>query len=173
VRLSEGVKFVRSSNERPVRSTAREPALFRRPAQTDGPDRSSDPTLNESAALTRNECRYDRVPTSRRTALPSAHSNKIAMKNPSLQIPGVAVARSVAEDGMPTTAYPRLFRIFIGSIVAAALCGLAALVVDGSRGLHPAPFLALATLSAIAAACAFLAMLMRLLTEAAVLWWKR
>ncbi|KAF1709621.1 hypothetical protein CSC73_06785 [Pseudoxanthomonas sacheonensis] len=77
------------------------------------------------------------------------------------------------EGGMPTTAYPRLLRIFIGSTVAAALCGLAALAADGSKGLHPAPFLALATLLAIAAACAFLSMLTCLLTEAAVLWWRK
>ncbi|MGH8025198.1 MAG: hypothetical protein ACREO0_00580 [Pseudoxanthomonas sp.] len=77
-------------------------------------------------------------------------------------------------DGdMPATAYPRLLRIFIGSTIAAALCGLAALATDGSKGLHPAPFLALATLLTIAAACAFLSMLMCLITEAIVLWWKR
>lgn len=77
------------------------------------------------------------------------------------------------EGDMPTTAYPRLLRIFIGSTTAAALCGLAALASDGSKGLHPAPFLALATLLAIAAACAFLSMLTCLLTETIVLWWKR
>lgn len=95
------------------------------------------------------------------------------MKNPSMEVPGAAVVRSGTEGGMPATAYPRLLRIFIASTVASALCGLAAVVVDGGKGLHPAPFLALATLSAIAAACAFLSMLTRLLTEAAILWWKR
>lgn len=90
-----------------------------------------------------------------------------------MQAPGAAVARSGTEDGMPPTAYPRLLRIFIGSTVAAASCGLAALVVDGGKGLHPAPFLALATLSAIAAACVFLSMLMRLLAETAALWWRK
>ena len=77
------------------------------------------------------------------------------------------------EGGMPATAYPRLLRIFMGSAIAAALCGLAALAADGYRGLHPAPFLALATLLAIAAACAFLSMLMGLLAETVVRWWKR
>lgn len=95
------------------------------------------------------------------------------MKNPRVEIPGATIAQCVAESGMPTTAYPRLLRLFIGSTVVAVLCGLAALVTDGDKGLHPAPFLALATLSAIAAACAFLSMLTCLLTEAAVLWWKR
>ena len=95
------------------------------------------------------------------------------MKNPSVEVPGAIVAQSGTESGMPTTAYPRLLRIFIGSTVAAALCGLAALVTDGGKGLHPAPFLALATLSAIAAACAFLSMLTCLLMETTVLRRKR
>jgi hypothetical protein len=95
------------------------------------------------------------------------------MKNPGIKVPGAAVAQGGAEGSMPSTAYPRLFRVFIGSTVAAALCGLAALVVDGDKGLHPAPFLALATLSAIAAVSAFLSMLVCLLAENAVLWWKR
>jgi len=84
--------------------------------------------------------------------------------------PTVGAMRS--EGGMPTTAYPRLLRIFIGSTVAAALCGLAALAADGDKSLHPAPFLAMATLLAIAAACAFLSMLMCLLTEVVTLWWR-
>lgn len=84
-----------------------------------------------------------------------------------------AAAPGDTGGGMPTTAYPRLLRIFIGSTVAAALCGLAALVTDGGKGLHPAPFLALATLLAIAAGAAFLSMLTCLLTETFVVWWKR
>lgn len=84
-----------------------------------------------------------------------------------------ATALSGAEGDPPATAYPRLLRIFIGSTVTAALCGLAALAAEGGKGLHPAPFLALAMLLALAAACAFLSMLTCLLTEAAVLWWKR
>lgn len=77
------------------------------------------------------------------------------------------------KGGLPNTAYPHLLRIFTGSIVAAALCGLAALATVGDKGLHPAPFLALATLLAIAAAGAFLCMLMRLIGETVALWWKR
>lgn len=109
------------------------------------------------------------------------------MKNSSMKAPGdktaasfclrpakiAAAALSGAEGDPSATAYPRLLRIFIGSTVAAALCGLAALVAEGGKGLHPAPFLALAMLLALAAACAFLSMLTCLLTEAAVLWWKR
>lgn len=109
------------------------------------------------------------------------------MKNSSMQVPGgkaaasfslrpakiAATALSGAEGDPTATAYPRLLRIFIGSTVAAALCGLTALATEGGKGLHPAPFLALATLLALAAACAFLSMLTCLLTEAAVLWWKR
>lgn len=90
-----------------------------------------------------------------------------------MEVPGAIVAQSGTESGMPTSAYPRLLRIFIGSTVAAALCGLAAVVTDGGKGLHPAPFLALATLSAIAAACALLSMLTCPLTGTIVLWWKR
>lgn len=109
------------------------------------------------------------------------------MKNSSMKVPGnkatatfsfrpakiAAAALSGTEGALPATAYPRLLRIFVGSTVAAALCGLAALAADGDKGLHPAPFLALAVLLAIAAACAFLSMLTCLLTEAVVLWWKR
>jgi hypothetical protein len=108
------------------------------------------------------------------------------MKNSSMEVPGnptvddgehastdrSAVGATRTEGDMPT-AYPRLLRTFMGSTVAAALCGLAALAVDGDKGLHPAPFLALGTLSAVAAACVFLSMLMCLLTEAAVLWWRK
>jgi uncharacterized protein (DUF983 family) len=95
------------------------------------------------------------------------------MNNSSMKVPAAASVRSGTEGRMPTTAYPRLLRTFVGSAVAAALCGLVALAADGGKGLHPAPFLALATLLAIAAACAFLSMMACLLTEAAVLWWKR
>lgn len=109
------------------------------------------------------------------------------MTNSSMKVPGNkataifsgrpakngAAALRGTEGGMPATAYPRLLRIFIGSTVAAALCGLVALASDGGKGLHPAPFLALATLLSIAAACAFLSMLTCVLTAAVVLWWKR
>ena len=94
------------------------------------------------------------------------------MKNSSTG-PGAAAAQRDTEGGTRETAYPRLLRIFVGSTVAAALCGLAALVAEGGKSLHPAPFLALAALLAIAAACAFLSMLMCLLTQAAICWWKR
>lgn len=84
-----------------------------------------------------------------------------------------AAAPAATEGDMPASAYPRLLRIFTGSTAAAVLCGLAALVTDGGKSLHSAPFLAPAALSAIAAACAFLSMLTCLLTETTVLWWKR
>lgn len=90
-----------------------------------------------------------------------------------MKIPDAAIAQGGPEGGMPTSAYPRLLRVFIGSTVTAALCGLTALATDGDKGLHPAPFLALATLLAIAAACAFLSMLACLLAEVALPWWKR
>jgi hypothetical protein len=77
------------------------------------------------------------------------------------------------EDGVPNTAYPGLLRIFAGATVAAALCGLAALAAEDSKSLHPAPFLALATLLAVGAAIAFLSMLTCLVGKAAMLWWKR
>ena len=86
---------------------------------------------------------------------------------------------AVAEGGERTegdsriTAYPRLLRIFAGSTIAAALSGFTALATDGSKSLHPAPFLALATLLAIAAACAFLSMLMCLSGEMVIRWWRR
>lgn len=76
-------------------------------------------------------------------------------------------------NGASPTAYPRLLRIFTGSIVVAVLCGFAALATEGSKGLHPAPFLALTTLCAIAAVLAFIAMLMRLIGEAILVQWKR
>jgi hypothetical protein len=85
---------------------------------------------------------------------------------------------AVAADGGRTEgdpwrpAYPRLFRIFAGSTLAAVLCGFAALATDGGKGLHPAPFLALATLLAITATCAFLSMLVCLLGEAVIRWWR-
>lgn len=92
------------------------------------------------------------------------------MKNSNMMITEGG-GRTEGDKWMP--AYPRLFRIFAGSTIAAALCGLAALATEGGKGLHPAPFLALATLLAIAAACAFLSMLMRLSGESAVRWWRR
>lgn len=75
--------------------------------------------------------------------------------------------------GASPIAYPGLFRIFAGSIVVAALCGFAAVATEGGKGLHPAPFLALATLCAIAAAFAFIAMLMHLTGEAILIRWRR
>jgi hypothetical protein len=79
--------------------------------------------------------------------------------------------RTEGDPWMP--AYPRLFRIFSGSTLAAILCGLAALATDGGKGLHPAPFLALATLLTIAATCAFLSMLMHLSGDAVIRRWRQ
>ena len=92
------------------------------------------------------------------------------MKNSSM---AVAERGGRTEGDMQVTAYPRLLRIFAGSTIVAALCGLAALATDGSKSLHPAPFLALAALLAIAAACAFLSMLICLSGEAVIRWWRR
>lgn len=63
------------------------------------------------------------------------------------------------------TAYPRLLRIFTGSIVIAVLCGFTAIATEGSKGLHPAPFLVLAALCVITAAFSFVTMLACLLAE--------
>ena len=73
-----------------------------------------------------------------------------------------------AQDKVDTaaTAYPRLLRIFTGSIVIAMLCGFTAVATEGSKELHPAPFLALAALCAMTAASSFARMLVRLLAEA-------
>ena len=92
------------------------------------------------------------------------------MKNSNM---GVAVGGGGTESDTRITAYPRLLRVFAGSTIAAALCGLTALATDGDKGLHPAPFLVLATLLAIAATCAFLSMLMCLSGEALIRWWRR
>ena len=77
--------------------------------------------------------------------------------------PVVDTARGKGE--MATTAYPRLLRIFTGSIVIAVLCGFMAVATEGSKELHPAPFLTLAALCAITAASSFVCMLIRLLAE--------
>ncbi len=79
---------------------------------------------------------------------------------------GLVEGGANAGPDAPATAYPRLFRIFTGSIVLAILCGLAAAATHGGKGLHPAPFLAMATLSAIVGALAFIAALLRLAGEA-------
>jgi hypothetical protein len=92
------------------------------------------------------------------------------MKNSNMVI-AESSRQTEGDTWMP--AYPRLFRIFAGSTIVAVLCGLAALATDGDKGLHPAPFLALATLLAIAAACAFLSMLMCLSGESVIRWWRR
>lgn len=92
------------------------------------------------------------------------------MKNSNMVV-AAGDGRTEGDTWMP--AYPRLFRVFAGSTIAAVLCGLAALATDGDRGLHPAPFLALATLLAIAAACAFLSMLLCLSGETVIRWWRR
>jgi hypothetical protein len=70
------------------------------------------------------------------------------------------------KDDTATTAYPRLLRIFTGSIVIAVLCGFTAVATEGGKELHPAPFLTLAALSAITAASSFVCMLICLLAEA-------
>ena len=81
--------------------------------------------------------------------------------------------RMLSTERRPNTAYPRLLRFFAGSSVAAAACGLAALATTASKGLHPAPFLALATLLAGAAACAFISLLVCLTGEMIILWLRR
>lgn len=73
----------------------------------------------------------------------------------------------------PTTAYPRLFRVFVWSLVAAMLCGFVAITTQGAKGLHPAPFLVLAMLCAAAAVLAFVAMLLHLLGALMLSWWQR
>lgn len=73
----------------------------------------------------------------------------------------------------PTTAYPRLFRVFVWSLVAAMLCGFVAIAAQSAKGLHPAPFLALALLCAVAAVLAFIGMLLHLLVALMFSWWKR
>ena len=78
--------------------------------------------------------------------------------------PVADTARSKGE--MASTAYPRLLRIFTGSMVIAMLCGFTAVATEGSKELHPAPFLALAALCAMTAASSFARMLVRLLAEA-------
>lgn len=70
------------------------------------------------------------------------------------------------KGGTATTAYPRLLRIFTGSIVIAVLCGFTAVATEGCEGLHPAPFLTLAALCVITAASSFICMLICLLAEA-------
>lgn len=95
------------------------------------------------------------------------------MNHSSINLPVAAVALGEDRRGNAGVPYPRLFRLFVGSTVAAALCGLAALASYGDKGLHPAPFIALATLLTFAAAGAFVSMLACLLAKAAVSWWKR
>ena len=73
----------------------------------------------------------------------------------------------------PTTAYPRLFRVFVGSLVAAVVSGFVAIAIQGTKGLHPAPFLVLATLCAAAGVLAFVIMLLHLLGALMLSWWKR
>lgn len=92
------------------------------------------------------------------------------MKNSNVAIPE---GGGRTESDTRITAYPRFLRVFAGSTIASALCGLAALATDGDKGLHPAPFLALATLLAIAAACAFLSMLTCLSGRAFIRRWRR
>lgn len=94
---------------------------------------------------------------------------QVLMKNSNTTVP----EHERAEGDAQVTAYPRLLRIFAGSTLAAALCGLAALATGADKGLHPAPFLALATLLAIAASGTFLSMLMCLSGETVIRWWRR
>ena len=81
-----------------------------------------------------------------------------------MTVPAAGTARG--KDDIATSAYPRLLRIFIGSIVVAILCGFTAVATEGSKGLHPAPFLTLAALCVAGALFAFIAMLIGLLAEA-------
>lgn len=64
-----------------------------------------------------------------------------------------------------STAYPRLLRIFTGSIAIALLCSLTGIALEDSKVLHSAPFLAMAALCALTAAVSFLLMLVCLLAE--------
>jgi len=96
-----------------------------------------------------------------------------AMNSSRINLPVAAAALGHEHRSDSSGHYPRLFRVFAGSIVAAVLSAIAALASYGDKGLHPAPFIALATLLTAAAAGAFSAMLVRLVTEAAVRWWKR
>ena len=84
----------------------------------------------------------------------------------------VAIGDGRPEHEPRRPAYPRLFRIFAGSTLAAVLCGLAALATYGDKGLHPAPFLALATLLALTGVCTFFSMLVCLAGETAIRWWR-
>ncbi|NDK37905.1 hypothetical protein DT603_03510 [Pseudoxanthomonas gei] len=77
------------------------------------------------------------------------------------------------DDQVPTIAYPRLFRLFIAAIVLPLLCALAAVASQGDKGLHPAPFIALALLSTVVAILVFAVMLLRAAADAAAGWWKR
>lgn len=70
-----------------------------------------------------------------------------------------------ADGDTAATAYPRLLRIFTVSLVIAVLCGFAAVAMQGSNGLHPAPFLALAALCVMTAVSSFVAMLACVLEE--------
>jgi hypothetical protein len=56
-------------------------------------------------------------------------------------------------------------RIFTGSIAIAVLCGFTAVATEGSKELHPAPFLSLAALCVATAASSFICMLICLLAE--------
>jgi len=81
------------------------------------------------------------------------------------------IARDRREIG--TSAYPRLLRVFTASLVVAILCGFTAVATEGSKGLHPAPFLTLAALCLASALLAFLSMLVGLLAECVLLLRKR
>ncbi|MEO6517525.1 MAG: hypothetical protein ABIO17_00830 [Pseudoxanthomonas sp.] len=70
-------------------------------------------------------------------------------------------------------AYPGLFRLFAAAIVLALLCGMAAAATQSSKALHPAPFIALGLLSAIAAPLAFACMLLRVAASAIRGGWQR
>lgn len=78
---------------------------------------------------------------------------------------GTPASVALAGGDATTSAYPRLLRIFTGSIAIAVLCGFAAVAMEGSKGLHPAPFLAMAAPCAITPAFSFVAMLPWLLVE--------
>ena len=69
-------------------------------------------------------------------------------------------------------AYPGLFRLFAAAIVLALLCGLAAAATHSSTALHPAPFIALGMLSALAALIAFACMLLRATASAILGRWQ-
>lgn len=122
--------------------------------------------MNEAARLNRQPTPF-RLPSDGAADTLTARSLRAVMDIQTAPIP-----ESHGPDQVrgPNNAYPRLLRAFAGSSLAAAVCGLAAVAADGDKGLHPAPFVAMGTLLAIAAACSFLVMLTCLTAQAIQRW---